>query len=87
MKKDTDRYFHTSSLPIAVFLYAKGYQIAGINQTAEAGRKEFAFVTSNELKELVDKFKWGDRNDPDLLVSVRLHDQARQELLDRINER
>jgi len=39
MKKDSDRYFRTSSFPLATFLFAKSEQIAGINETEEKGKK------------------------------------------------
>ena len=86
LKTDREKYFRTSSLPLAVFLYTKGQQIAGLNPTDSPGKKEFAFAASVRLDELADKYKFGYRNDPDLLVQVRVYEHARNELLDRINE-
>jgi hypothetical protein len=82
--KDKDRYFRTCSLPIATFLYTKEQPVVGVDQSEDPKRKEFVFPRTDFLDELVYKFKFGDRNDSDLLVSVRLYDQARQELLDRL---
>jgi len=85
MKKD--KHFHTSLFPLAAFLYAKNQQVAGINPTDEPGRKEFAFIITSELEQLVEKFKYGSRSDPDLLVEVHAYEQARRDLLDRLNDR
>jgi hypothetical protein len=38
------------------------------------------------LEELVELFKFGDRDDPQLLVNVHSYEQARRELLDRLND-
>jgi hypothetical protein len=86
-KKDTERYFRTSSFPIVIFLYAKNQQIAGINPTDDGNRKEFAFVKTDYLEELVDLYKFGERNDPGLLIEAHLYEQARRELLDALKGR
>lgn len=86
MSRDRDeKYFRTTSLPLAIFLHAKGQQIAGINRLSTSTKKEFAFVLSLHLVELVDKYKFGERSDPELLVSVPLYENARNVLLDRLN--
>ncbi|OHA72701.1 MAG: hypothetical protein A3A27_02435 [Candidatus Wildermuthbacteria bacterium RIFCSPLOWO2_01_FULL_47_18] len=84
--KDRDRYFRTTSLTLATFLYVKDQQIAGIDCVSDSTKKSFAFVLSDRLAELVDKYKFGERNDADLLVPVHKYEQARNELLDRLNE-
>jgi hypothetical protein len=85
MKKD--RHFRTASFPLAVFLYTKQQQFTAIDPTEDPGRKEFAFSKTDRLEELVDKYKFGDRGDPDLLVEVHAYEQARRDLLDRLNDR
>lgn len=77
-----DRYIRLTSFPLVLFLFTKGAQIAGINQTDEPSKKEFALVRTDRLEELIDKYKWGSRDDPDLLVPVHLYEQGRRELLD-----
>jgi alpha-D-ribose 1-methylphosphonate 5-triphosphate synthase subunit PhnH len=84
---ERDIHFRTSQFPLAAFLYTKNHQVAGINFTDEPGRKEFAFVVTPELEQLVEKFKYGSRSDPDLLVEVHAYEQARRDLLDRLNDR
>ncbi len=80
-----DRYYRSSSFPLVAFLFAKGEQVAGINPTDNPSKKEFSFISSPRLEELVELFKFGERRDPELLVSVHLYEQARRELLDRLN--
>lgn len=86
MKKDSDRYFRSASFPLVVFLFTKGEQVAGINPTDNPSKKEFAFVASPRLEGLVHLYKFGDRSDPELLVSAQLYEQARRELMDRLND-
>jgi len=85
MKTDSDRYYRQSSFPLVNFLYAKGEQIAGINPTDTPGKKEFAFVLTPNLEALINLYKFGDRNNPELSVNVHLYEQARRELLDKLN--
>ena len=86
MEKDSDRYFRSCSFPLVIFLYARDQQIAGINPVDNTGKKEFAFVKTPRLEELVDKYKFGAKDDPDIFVSVHSYEQARRELLDRLND-
>lgn len=83
--QNEDRYYRTVSLQLAIFLFAKNQQIAGINSVSDSGKKEFAFVASPLLSELVELYKFGARTDTDLLVPVHLYERARNELLDRLN--
>lgn len=86
MKIKKDRYFRISSLSLAVFLLAKGEQVAGVNPTDNPSKKEFVFVKTDRLEELVEIYKFGENDDIDLLASIRLFEQARRQLLDRLNE-
>lgn len=85
MKKDTDKYFRTTNLNIAVFLFASEYQIAGIN-TVNGSQKEFCFIKTASLDEMIDIYKFGAKDDDRLLVGVHQYEQARRELLDRLND-
>jgi hypothetical protein len=84
MKRDIDRYYRTTSLQLSIFLYAKNQQIAGVEEVA-GGKKAFAFISTPFLEELASKYKFGDRDDEELLVQVHLYERARNELLDRLN--
>lgn len=85
MKKDTDRYIRTTNLNQAVFLYSKDQQIAGIN-VINKNRKEFVFIKTNPLEELIWLYRYGDRDDERLLVEIHRYEQARHEILDRLND-
>ena len=81
-----ERYFRSTSLPLATFLFAKGEKIAGVSPTDNPSKKEFVFASNNRLDELVDAYKFGERHAEDLLVPVHVYENARNELLDRLNE-
>lgn len=84
MVEDRDK-FRTTSLTLAIFLCVKEQQIVGIDFAPDSAKKEFAFTLSPRLEELVDKYKFGERSDADLLVPVHKYEQARNTLLDRLN--
>jgi len=85
MKKDTEKYYRTTNLNIAVFLFSNEYQIAGIS-TVTGSQKEFCFIKTDSLDEAVDIYKFGAKDDDRLLVGVHQYEQARRELLDRLND-
>jgi hypothetical protein len=84
MKKEKN--FKTGSFPLSAFLYSKNQHLEGISSSDDPGRKDFSFLQTDRLDELVGKYKFGDRGDPDLLVEVHLYEQARRDLLDILNE-
>lgn len=86
MKKNIDRYFKTTNLNLAVFLYAKDFQIAGINPVDRV-QKEFVFTNSPILEEMIWLYRYGDRDDDRLPISPHKYEQARRELMDRLNDR
>jgi hypothetical protein len=83
MKKD--KCFRTTNLNLAVFLFASDQQIGGINPV-NADQKEFAFIKTNSLEELAWLYRYGDKDDDRLSVPVHKYEQARRELLDRLND-
>lgn len=86
MKKDKDKkYEYITNLNLASFLYALDCQIAGIN-AIDSNQKEFSFVKTDRLDELIWTYKFGDKDDDNLLVNVHRLEYARRYLLDRINE-
>ena len=85
MKKE--KHFKTASFPLSLYLYAKQQQFTAIEPTEDFGRKEFVFIKTEKLDELVNLYKFGDRGDPDLLIEVHSYEQARRDLLDRLNDR
>lgn len=85
IKKDEDRYYRTPNLSLAIFLFANHQQVAGINETDNSSEKQFAFIQEESLDELVHSYRFGANNDPNLMVNVRLYEDARRFLLDRLN--
>ena len=86
LRVDAEKYFRTTSLTLATFLCVKDQQIVGIDFASDSTKKEFSFLTSPRLEDLVSLYKFGERDSEDLLVPVHKYEQARNELLDRLNE-
>jgi len=82
---NSDRYFRTQKFNLSVFLYTKDQVIVGVNPIAPR-TKEFAFLESEELEELIDIYRFGDKDNPLLLIPVRKYEQARNELLDMLKD-
>ena len=80
-----NKYFRTTNLNLAVFLFASDQQVCGVDPVG-AEQKSFAFIKSDFLEELVWLYSFGDKNDDRLLVSVHKYEQARRGLLDRLND-
>ena len=85
IKRDEDRYYRTTNLSLAIYLFAHHQQVAGINDTDDSGEKQFAFVREEQLDQLVQSYRFGPNSDPNLMVNVRLYEEARRFLLDRLN--
>ena len=80
-RDDSEKYFRTSSFALVNFLFTKGAQLAGVNDIGQ-GRKEFYFVNTGRVEELVGAFKFADSNDEELQVSARVYESTRRQLLD-----
>lgn len=81
MKKD--KYMRTTNLNLAIYLYAQDQQIVGISPVNDS-QKEFSFIKTPLLEELEWLYKFGDREDERLLVSIHKYERARKDLLDRL---
>jgi len=86
MKTHRERYLTTSAFNLAVFLFANDQQISGINRTNDSERQDFVFVKNEFLEELVNLYKFGQKNNDRLLVNVHRYEQARQELLSLLKD-
>jgi hypothetical protein len=80
-----DRYYKTTNLNLATFLYVNDQMISGITSLDEK-RKEFVFLRSDFLEELAWLWKFGQRNDKRLLVFVPKYEQARTDLINRLKD-
>ncbi|MCX6717727.1 MAG: hypothetical protein NTU76_03580 [Candidatus Taylorbacteria bacterium] len=85
MKKDKDKYVRTTNLNVAVFLFTNNQQISGINPINNE-QKEFAFIKTDYLEELIYLYKFANKDDERLLVPVHKYEQARRELLERLRD-
>ena len=54
-RRDDERYFRTRNLHLAVILLAQGFALVGLNRE-DSQNHEFAFRTSFELEQTVDRF-------------------------------
>ena len=82
---NTNRYTKTTNFNLATYLYARNQQIAGI-ETINNLQKEFVFIKTDELEELIENYKFPDMRDEENLVNVKKYEQARRELLDLIKQ-
>ncbi len=85
MKTDEKRYFRDSNFQLCNFLYAQGEKLVNVD-SLEGGIKEFVFVKDDRLEELKEKFLFGDKDDPDLMVQVKVYEEARRQLLSFIKD-
>jgi len=81
-----NRYIRITTLTLATFLFAKDQQITGVSPTGEGNQKEFAFVSTPYLEELIDLYRFGPKDDERLLVSVHKYEQARNDLLSALKD-
>ena len=83
MKKP--RYFSTRSRLLVEFLYAKGHPLVGINTIGSD--TTYVLPKTPNLEALVDMYRFGVGDTPELYVQVRDFQQAQRELehLTRVN--
>jgi len=84
MDKNEDRYFYSTSFQLACFLYSKGMQMSS-PKDLENRQKEFVFIKNEKLDELVDCYKFGLKEEKELLINVKDYEQSRRELLEILN--
>ncbi len=82
--KDENRYFYNTSFPLACFLFSKNMQMSQPRDVG-GGKKEFVWIKTPILEELVRTYKFEQKDAKELLISVRVYEQARRELLDILN--
>lgn len=66
-----DRYYHTNSLNLAAFLYAKGFELVGIDKITNPRRAEFIFANSLELEITAHEFNFAKDTSTEILISAR----------------
>jgi hypothetical protein len=71
-KTSDDRYFRTNNFNTAAFLFSKGFELAGVDKTANPKRAEFVFPNSVELEIAVHEFNFAKDSSPEILINARL---------------
>jgi len=79
-----DKYFRTTNFYFAVFLYAKGFIITGIDKTTSSNRAIFAFEDSPNIRIASESFKLAKEGDLEVIVDARKFIQAVKELKDKL---
>jgi len=70
-KHDSDRYYRTNQFNVAAFLFAKGFEIAGVDKTINPKRADFIFPNSVELEIAVHEFNFAKDSSLEILVNAR----------------
>lgn len=70
-KPSDDRYFRTNQFNVAAFLFAKGFEIAGVDKTTNPKRAEFIFPNSVELEIAVHEFNFAKDSSSEILINAR----------------
>ena len=83
MKRNT--HTKTTNFNLATYLCAKNQQMVGIEALTNE-QKEFLFMTTDELEELIENYKFPEQSDGANLVNVKRYEQARRELLDLLKQ-
>lgn len=70
MPKKDDRYYRTSGMYLAAFLFANGIELAGIDRN-DPNRAKFVFVDDPQREALVHAFNFGPENSTSVLLDAR----------------
>lgn len=70
-KYDSDRYYRTNQFNVAAFLFAKGFEIAGVDKTTNPRRADFIFPNSVELDIAVHEFNFAKDSSSEILINAR----------------
>ena len=73
-----NRYYKSRSANLVAFLYAKGHPIVGVENVGKD--IEYTLPRTPYVEELVELYRFGPGNHPDLLVQVRDFQQAERQL-------
>lgn len=80
--KNNEKYYETTSFPLANFLYAKNFQLVDIDKTEP--RFHFVFINSPELEISVESFLIGKEDNQEVLIDARKMTLANKVLKDRM---
>jgi|GEM_PF-1133717 len=69
--KNEDKYFTTTSFNLAVFLFAKGFELVNISRFENQKRANFVFANRIYSEELIHEFNFGKENTELVMVDAR----------------
>ncbi len=87
-RTDEDRYIRTTNFSLAIFLFAKGGEISGVN-SLDHGIKEIVFNRTDKLDELIflyENYAYDVKRE-DFSISYPMVEWARKFLLEKIKDR
>ena len=79
-----DKYFKTSSLYLAAFLFAKGLELVNIDKISDSKRAHFVLTDSPLREYLVGVFNYAKEEDAEVQVDPRKLVQAIKTLKDKL---
>ena len=65
-----NQYFKTQSFYLALFLFVKGCELIEVEKSISI-KKNFVFIDSPKLHELVEIFNFSKENDKKIMVDIR----------------
>lgn len=82
-KNDSDRYFRTSNLYAAAFLFVKGLVLVNIDKVTSS-KSQFVFEETPEREHLLQQYNFAPENALDCSVDVRKFIFALKTLKERL---
>jgi hypothetical protein len=73
--------YSTSNTNLAIFLKTKGYQLSGIEDDIISGKKIITLKGDADIDDLAELYKFGDKDDTRLKVSVKELEESRREIV------
>ncbi len=71
-KNNRNEYFRTADFNLAAFLFAKQFELAGIDKTTNPKRAEFLFPNSAGVELAVHELHFANDSSPEILINARV---------------
>lgn len=81
---NNQRYFQTSSLYTACFLFTKDQTLLNIDKITDPRRYQFVFLDTPEREMLLQSFNFAQENSPEVMVDARKFVTAIKQLKDKL---
>jgi hypothetical protein len=79
-------YFKTNNFYLAVFLFTKGLELTGIDNTYNSRQKTFKFKDTPQRQIYVEAFAFGKKNCNEIMVDARDFQAGIKFLKERLNQ-